>query len=628
MSAKVLVTVQDLSTNVSVNDEIVVLELADIGPQGPEGPEAQVSIGTTTTTEPGGNANVTATNNVLDFEIPRGFAGPGGANSHYLVLSDDTTQTNDFTVNKMVFGNRVEGDPSLTVVNGTEIHTDVGLVVNLQFSVVLSKTDGGADDIDIWFAKNGENIPDSNTKFTIATNHYNYVAAWNYVLTLHAGDYLEVLWHSNDATMSLKATPAETNPDIPAMPSIILTISQEMYTQITDEAIASADAAAASAAAALLSQQAAAASELNAGISETNAAISESNALGAASDALASEQAAALSEQNAVASEQNAGIYASEAEASATAALGSEQAAAASADAALASEQAASSSADNAAIQAGLSSDSADAALASQQAAALSEAAAAQSAIDADLSAQAAAGSESAVAADAQSAHDSQVAAALSEGNALASANAAAASYDSFDDRYLGAKNSDPSTDNDGNALLTGAIYWNTMRNIMRVWNASTWVDYVVRMESSDTPPANPEAGVMWYCTLNGRTYIYYDSTWVEVGTSSPVGQSATVTIGTVNTVAYGVPATVTNTGTDRDVVLNFEIPAGASAAARRHDYVSAGYGTSYLGVAPAGASETAYVWKITRLVYNSDGSSTKAIAYNARWSDHLTISY
>ncbi len=58
---------------------------------------------------------------------------------------------------------------------------------------------------------------------------------------------------------------------------------------------------------------------------------------------------------------------------------------------------------------------------------------------------------------------------------AAASAAAAAASYDSFDDRYLGAKSSAPSVDNDGNALVTGAIYWNSVTNQMFAWTGSAW---------------------------------------------------------------------------------------------------------------------------------------------------------
>jgi hypothetical protein len=58
---------------------------------------------------------------------------------------------------------------------------------------------------------------------------------------------------------------------------------------------------------------------------------------------------------------------------------------------------------------------------------------------------------------------------------AAASATAAAASYDSFDDRYLGAKATAPSVDNDGNALGTGAIYWNSSTNQMYAWTGSAW---------------------------------------------------------------------------------------------------------------------------------------------------------
>lgn len=88
-------------------------------------------------------------------------------------------------------------------------------------------------------------------------------------------------------------------------------------------------------------------------------------------------------------------------------------------------------------------------------------------------------------------------AAALKAGEALASANNAAisktgaysardaaviaknsaeAALDSFDDRYLGAKAVAPTTDNDGGALLTGALYWDTSLPGMRSWNGSAWV--------------------------------------------------------------------------------------------------------------------------------------------------------
>ena len=55
----------------------------------------------------------------------------------------------------------------------------------------------------------------------------------------------------------------------------------------------------------------------------------------------------------------------------------------------------------------------------------------------------------------------------------VSSATSAAASYDNFDDRYLGAKSSDPSADNDGDSLVTGALYFNTSNNVMMVYTGS-----------------------------------------------------------------------------------------------------------------------------------------------------------
>ena len=90
-------------------------------------------------------------------------------------------------------------------------------------------------------------------------------------------------------------------------------------------------------------------------------------------------------------------------------------------------------------------------------------------------SASSSATSASSSATSASSSATSASAAATSATSAAASASAAATTYDSFDDRYLGAKASAPSTDNDGNALITGALYFNSTTPGMYVWTGSVW---------------------------------------------------------------------------------------------------------------------------------------------------------
>jgi hypothetical protein len=87
-------------------------------------------------------------------------------------------------------------------------------------------------------------------------------------------------------------------------------------------------------------------------------------------------------------------------------------------------------------------------------------------------------GSTASAATSAAAAATSAGASATSAAAALASENAAAATYDAFDDRYLGSKTSDPTVDNDGNPLISGALYWNSVAAQMRVYNLAltSWI--------------------------------------------------------------------------------------------------------------------------------------------------------
>ena len=104
-----------------------------------------------------------------------------------------------------------------------------------------------------------------------------------------------------------------------------------------------------------------------------------------------------------------------------------------------------------------------------------SASAAASSATAAASSATAAASSATSAASSATSAASSASTATTKASEASTSATNAAASFDSFDDRYLGAKASDPSTDNDGDSLVTGALYFNTSSNTMKNYTGSAW---------------------------------------------------------------------------------------------------------------------------------------------------------
>ena len=161
--------------------------------------------------------------------------------------------------------------------------------------------------------------------------------------------------------------------------------------------------------------------------------------------------------------------YAANAAASATAAATSETNAASSASSA-------SASATTATTQASAASTSATAAATSATSASSSASSASTSATNAATSATNAATSESNASTSETNAASSASSAASAQSAAESARDATLAAYDNFDDRYLGAKSSDPTVDNDGDALVAGMLYFNTVDEAMKVYTGSAWV--------------------------------------------------------------------------------------------------------------------------------------------------------
>ena len=90
----------------------------------------------------------------------------------------------------------------------------------------------------------------------------------------------------------------------------------------------------------------------------------------------------------------------------------------------------------------------------------------------------------------------SATSAASSATSAASSATSAAASYDSFDDRYLGAKSSDPTVDNDGDALIDGALYFDTTNNVLKVYDLGGTAWNRTTPTSSDQTKINTVSGI------------------------------------------------------------------------------------------------------------------------------------
>lgn len=187
------------------------------------------SLAQTTETQPDGASSDDVA--VLQTQIDGLALSPPpkqSRNPRYGSFYDTTTQTAAAinTAYAMTFNT---SDLSYGVTIGTptsRIYVDTPNVYNVQFSAQLDKTAGGVGLVWVWLRKNGVDVPDSAGQIRIQGNNAEVLAAWNYLVQLNAGDYIELMWEVDDTSVIILAEAASAVH--PSIPSVILTVSDNI----------------------------------------------------------------------------------------------------------------------------------------------------------------------------------------------------------------------------------------------------------------------------------------------------------------------------------------------------------------------------------------------------------------
>jgi hypothetical protein len=131
-------------------------------------------------------------------------------NTAYAITFDNTSLTQGVSI----------GTPTSRVyVNRTGSY-------NIQFSLQLVSTNAASKNVYIWADVNGTSVPESATKLTMSGSSNAYVAAWNFVIRMSAGDYFRLMWSTSDTNVQIARIAASA--PVPAIPSVILTVASNI----------------------------------------------------------------------------------------------------------------------------------------------------------------------------------------------------------------------------------------------------------------------------------------------------------------------------------------------------------------------------------------------------------------
>jgi hypothetical protein len=121
----------------------------------------------------------------------------------------------------------------VTVTSGSLITVANAGTYNIQFSAQLaSDTTSTSYEsfVHLWARLNGSDIADSAGTIRLAGKAPALVSAWNYVLELAADDEFEFMWSTDNLDSYIKNN--TTTSPAPAIPSMIVTVTQVTYTQV------------------------------------------------------------------------------------------------------------------------------------------------------------------------------------------------------------------------------------------------------------------------------------------------------------------------------------------------------------------------------------------------------------
>jgi hypothetical protein len=166
----------------------------------------------------------------LIFLVPVSNAAEADS-TPYGAFQDSTNQTAANTTTAYAITlNTTDYSNGIYVSNSSRINVRNYGIYNLQFSIQFKNTTNDAQDVDIWFRKNGTNIADSNSRFSLPARRSSgdpshLIAALNFFLELQVNDYVEVMWRVTDTGVSIEHFGTSTSPTRPAVPSAIVTMT-------------------------------------------------------------------------------------------------------------------------------------------------------------------------------------------------------------------------------------------------------------------------------------------------------------------------------------------------------------------------------------------------------------------
>lgn len=146
----------------------------------------------------------------------------------YGAFQSDQDQTATINTATVVTLNTTDYALGTSLTSGSRLTAGYSGLYNIQFSIQLNNSDSQLHTVSIWFRKNGTDIAGSNSDFDVTSSHGGVngavIAALNFYVALQKDEYIEIVWSTPNASVTLQHIGTRTTPTRPYTPSVIATM--------------------------------------------------------------------------------------------------------------------------------------------------------------------------------------------------------------------------------------------------------------------------------------------------------------------------------------------------------------------------------------------------------------------
>lgn len=114
---------------------------------------------------------------------------------------------------------------AVSVVDNTKLTVAIGGIYNFQYSSAVTSTNSSLKTVWVWIRRNGVDVGYSTNEYTVSGSGTDTIISWQFNIDLDVGEYIELVWASDNVNVQIATTPPTPPAPHPGIPANVVAVN-------------------------------------------------------------------------------------------------------------------------------------------------------------------------------------------------------------------------------------------------------------------------------------------------------------------------------------------------------------------------------------------------------------------